>query len=853
MQSPALAGVPFVIIAGLCLEARPGVVSAPSPAPTRPHERAAALAPSRPTAAPQDETILKARRLRAAGKAQEAADLLESKAERLSGDPDYHECFAEVEEALGRTDRAAEQYDRMLAALARKGEEKSSRYRSVRKRLFAMDPVAQARLVCTNKAVGGILESCQTLVEYEYDELAHQLLGGLVLIATGDELVEAEKLLADVSKRFTAVDLDAAGKGISERVMPKVTVVTDHYRVEANLERRVTQLVADTMDDIFTSYVQIYLDGDESRAESTKCKLRIHGNWTKMTEEHPGDEQPAGLGGWWEPWSRRVVCYDTRTDSGTLDVMLGTLFHEASHQFMTMLADRGGHAPAWLNEGTASFFEGAKAMADGTVLWPDAARSRLENLHYMLTQVKGPTFEDVIGYKLPGSYPGEYYAWGWGIVYYLQEYEDPDTFEYVWRRPYSTYRDKITTTSPPLDPRELFEDVFANSSSPLGFEDVTEFFDHWRDWIVNEIHPLHFGTERRERRLARVERYLEAADRAKDGDSVGPADLLERALRDLEYVRSEIDEADEPDVALILKQIEVLRRLGRDSTEAALIEEVLDLVDAAVVALPEDEYKVLEKRMYDVDKKNEHPRRAKARIKNLRKRARSVLAEYEELEEPLAARAASFARNMGTALDDRAGLLAAAERLERGASATPVGEGEPIAGESWWTIFRDADYDFTTTATSVGIRCDDEAAGRICTDVTVAGDYTLHGTLVRKGEGEIGSSHGIVVHGTKDGSWLVVKVGSRGRLHLERWSEVDGELDSERIERVRLDEPLEEDESPTFSIRVSGSTITVQLGAEELRGPVELELSEPLAAEGHAGVFAEAGETVLEHLRVERD
>ena len=388
------------------------------------------------------------------------------------------------------------------------------RFGRVRKRLWEIDPLARSRTSLTNKCNKELVPSCEALVKHGHLQRAGELLLGIEPLTAGPERDLVRSLIKKVQDATSEVDLDEAGSGTLKGVSQKRSIVSDHYRLEANLEANVAQLVADTMDDIFGSYVRLYLDGDESRLTGGKVTIRIHENWTKMTDEWPGGERPSGLGGWWEPGAQKVTCYDTRTDSGTLDDMLGTLFHEASHQFMSMLAARGGGwAPAWLNEGTASFFEGAKAMADRRVLWPDAARGRLESLFEILTRglLKA---EDVIGFSDPGSYPGIMYPYGWGLVYFLQEFEDPDSLEYVWRPYYSEYRERITTTRPAVNSLELFEEVFLAAGNPGGFSSLRDFEQGFRDWIVDEIRPLHFGAARRERREARIERYLALADSA---------------------------------------------------------------------------------------------------------------------------------------------------------------------------------------------------------------------------------------------------------------------------------------------------------------------------------------------------
>ncbi len=53
--------------------------------------------------------------------------------------------------------------------------------------------------------------------------------------------------------------------------------------------------------------------------------------------------------------------------------VVGTLFHEAAHQFVSLATSATG----WLNEGLASFFEGTKIQANGTVVMNLPAGHRL--------------------------------------------------------------------------------------------------------------------------------------------------------------------------------------------------------------------------------------------------------------------------------------------------------------------------------------------------------------------------------------------------------------------------------------------------------------------------------------------
>ena len=103
-----------------------------------------------------------------------------------------------------------------------------------------------------------------------------------------------------------------------------------------------------------------------------------------------------------------------------------------------------------------------------------------------------PTFLDVISYDKPGSYPGEYYEFGWGIVYFLQQFEDPTTLAYVYRPLYNAYRDEIIKKGG--DPRELFERVFLGPASPLSHTTLLEFEKDWKQWIQGHVYPLHHSS-----------------------------------------------------------------------------------------------------------------------------------------------------------------------------------------------------------------------------------------------------------------------------------------------------------------------------------------------------------------------
>ncbi len=141
-------------------------------------------------------------------------------------------------------------------------------------------------------------------------------------------------------------------------------------------------------------------------------------------------------------------------ESGGFEGMVGTLFHEAAHQFVSLATRAAG----WLNEGLASFFEGTEILPNGTVIMNLPARHRLYPLATRMERgwMKGP--EDGLDPADPNATPvtaptfriiiENQYAWGppwyaptWGVCYFLYNYQDPIDGRFVYRDSFQEYID----------------------------------------------------------------------------------------------------------------------------------------------------------------------------------------------------------------------------------------------------------------------------------------------------------------------------------------------------------------------------------------------------------------------------
>ena len=807
-------------------------------------------------------------------------DALERALELLAEDPtdsSVNEAAGDACVELGRIDDAALYYDTARRSFRQNGKDK--RAKGVQRKLQGIDPQGKATRSFFSKVRKDLSKSALALIDEGEYGMGAAILARVLPYAKDSDRKKFEELVEKHGGGGGAIDIDASGSGSADASRKLIKQTTAHYQIRAHLEPEVIDLLGRTMDSIFDYYVEIYLDGDHSRANFPKATLYIYPTWEKMAEQYPGEKPSPGLGGWWSPSENMVVSYDTRDRHGTLDELVGTLFHEASHQFMTFLSTRGGKSPAWLNEGTSSFFEGATAMKDGSVLWPDATLQRLRTLNHFLTKGGGPLLSEVLAFDERGSYGGNYYCFGWGLIYFLMEYEDED-MNRPFRALYSDYRERMTTEGGVPD--ELFEEIFLGSNSPLGHETLKDFEKDWTRWILDEVKPLHMGASHRKReaRLIQADRYFEAAEeiiaeadvaaggskkkKSKSKKKGAQADRLQhlnaeqrdlvsryfnKALGHVVYVREEIDdiEEDEADLELLEMEMKIVSTMGRHGHEAILIAKLLELHEDGMLELTPDEAEDYEKRLMLLDKRNAALRLAKKRTKELVRLANKIVVEYQELEPPMPKRAAGFAREAAEALDDP-GLLVIANLLGGGSMGATRALFTKDASQ--WTSILDAanELRFEPSNKALAIESASDAfAGRACAAASPAGDYELECTVERAN----GAEGGLIISAGAE-EWILIGIDADGGLAIRSASLDEGELEwSEWPLDEPLDPPVTDGESVSLRVRVmrEEGDLFIQVGdREELETYWSGELPESLST----GVYSRGGLVTL-HDTVLRD
>ncbi|MCZ6596152.1 MAG: hypothetical protein O7B99_00780 [Planctomycetota bacterium] len=200
---------------------------------------------------------------------------------------------------------------------------------------------------------------------------------------------------------------------------------------------------------------------------------------------------------------------ETYVGAGGFQEMVGTLFHEAAHQFVSLATNAVG----WLNEGLASFFEGTRILANGTVMMNMPANHRLFPLVERMekgwmvdawdgmdrgepsssTPEKAPTF----GIVLANEYPWgpAWYAPTWGVVYFLYNFEDPLDGRFIYRDAFRVFIDKsggrrgegaVENFEEVVlgNPKKRTKGVKVENGSALTLpETVAELDEVWKEWL----------------------------------------------------------------------------------------------------------------------------------------------------------------------------------------------------------------------------------------------------------------------------------------------------------------------------------------------------------------------------------
>ncbi|MFT7485616.1 MAG: tetratricopeptide (TPR) repeat protein, partial [Candidatus Paceibacteria bacterium] len=186
----------------------------------------------------------------------EASALLEDLLLRDALNPALHEQMGLALLGLGAAGRAAQRFDIALELLGDGGD--PNQVKRVTRSLQRADPLEKRRSKLRRDATSGLYKASKKLFELGNTERALAAITGLERLAEGKDAPNLVALLEEILASSREVNLDEETQERKEgESWPLLTYKSEHYILEANLEREVVELVAATMDDIHGYYVDL--------------------------------------------------------------------------------------------------------------------------------------------------------------------------------------------------------------------------------------------------------------------------------------------------------------------------------------------------------------------------------------------------------------------------------------------------------------------------------------------------------------------------------------------------------------------------------------------------------------------
>ena len=499
----------------------------------------------------------------------EVLELLEEDLELAPGDPEVLERASRAWEAAGDPDRALR-----YLLLARRAGPSAALSRRLQARLEALAPEGFAGLAWKEDLERALFDLAGTASRRRLYanavELYRRSLDTRQRPAAEDRL---EKLLGDakILDRLLESDVDVPLRSGSRRSRAWIArenarhstwedphvLKGNNYTVVTDLGYELAEQILLAMEQMNRFYREVY-QHKQRGGNMARCRVEVFRSREEFDRFYPG--RPPSVKGFYSS-DNRVVTYDPRSEGGSLEDLWSTLFHEASHQFTRTITT--GTIPGWLNEGTSSYFEGARILPSGRVEKNLIPERRLRSAVALFDR-GAPTLREVLSWFRPGSYPGDYYPIGWALVYFMHNYEDEEGNR-IYLEPYRRFQASYRTGGR-HDPFERFLRFFVEGPGRPEVPDFEAFEALFQDWI-RDLHRLEFGPPSAAREL--VERGFVQAGR---GHWESALASFRRALRRLPQDPAALwgearalTELERPDAAIL-----ILRRLREQALAGAL-------------------------------------------------------------------------------------------------------------------------------------------------------------------------------------------------------------------------------------------------------------------------------------------
>ena len=459
-----------------------------------------------------------------------------ARAERALSEGDLMRARREVIRALERDPKsleawalrirwaeASEDQDEFVYALhkhARLAEKRGQDRRELarmREQLLAMDPLANDLLAMRTTFVERLLPAAEL---YEKEGRPHsairvhrQVLALDPERRASEDAVQRLAAAPDPSLAADAKPVDLL-EGVSREWIrehdeetrawsDRAKIKRENYRTQTNAGYEILIRCSEAMEQMNAFYRKFFRYGTEEDGGSvSRIDLNIYADRDEYLQKTGAPEWSGGL------FTGSSV--ETFVTDGGFEGTVGTLFHEAAHQFVGLATSAGG----WLNEGIASFFEGTRILSNGTVQMNLPANHRLFPLARRLEKgwmsdrsdgieqgdpnqipEKAPTLEILV--KGNYEWAPAWYAPAWGFVFFFYNFQDPVDGRFLYRDALlefiqapggvSAFEDKVLGN--PAEPTKRVEVRYQAEDLPTTVGEANQL---WKEWLI-ELRDIQLG------------------------------------------------------------------------------------------------------------------------------------------------------------------------------------------------------------------------------------------------------------------------------------------------------------------------------------------------------------------------
>jgi len=231
---------------------------------------------------------------------------------------------------------------------------------------------------------------------------------------------------------------------------------TAHYRVTTDISAEATRRYGDNLEAAWRHYASSFKGPAPRPGAKPRVSIFMTAeNYYTYFELLSEDRGQNTLGVFW-PGLNELVLFEKAGDLGDTT---HTLYHEAVHQFMTLLTNRT--PPFWYNEGIAEYM-GAIEIKDGKVTRKGLILERLPYAQLAIEVKADLTFDKIMNETPREFYSGNVglkYAQAWSMIHFFYEF-DGGKYRPLIERYFGMLRDGRT-------PRECFDGVFKGSAEKL--------------------------------------------------------------------------------------------------------------------------------------------------------------------------------------------------------------------------------------------------------------------------------------------------------------------------------------------------------------------------------------------------